>query len=245
MAWLCWVLARPAKCESTKDGLRMTHSTKITMLTMNKQRGGTLLGIIIGALLGLGAALAVAVYVTKVPIPFSNKSQSHSAENDAAEAKKNKDWNPNTSLAGKNPARPSAVASGSVGTAPPAENAALAADAPSTAKAALSNDPLGDLAKAKSAPKPDKPDTAVASAGADPFRYFIQTGAFRTPEDAEQQRAKLSLMGYQAKVTEREQSGRTVYRVRLGPFDKKDDADKTKEKLDSNAIETALVRVQR
>jgi len=220
----------------------MTHSTKITMLTMNKQRGGTLLGIIIGGLLGLGAALAVAVYVTKVPVPFLNKSQSHSAENDAAEAKKNKDWNPNTPLAGKNPARPSAVASGSVGTAPPAENAAPAADALSTAKAAASNDPLGDLAKAKSAPKPD---TDVASAGADPFSYFIQAGAFRSPEEAEQQRAKLSLMGYQAKVTEREQSGRTVYRVRLGPFDKKDDADKTKEKLDSNAIETALVRVQR
>ncbi len=247
MAWLCWVLARPAKCESTKDDLRMTHSTKITMLIMNKQqRGGTLLGIIIGGLLGLGAALAVAIYVTKMPSPFSNKSQSHSAENDAAEAKKNKDWNPNTPLAGKNPARPSAVASGSVGTAPPAESAAPAAEAaPSTAKAAVSNDPLGDLAKAKSAPKPDKPENAVASAGDYPFIYFIQAGAFRTPEDAEQQRAKLSLMGYQAKVSEREQSGRIVYRVRLGPFDKKDDADKTKEKLDSNAIETALVRVQR
>ena len=69
--------------------------------------------------------------------------------------------------------------------------------------------------------------------------------AFRTPEDAEQQRAKLLLMGFQAKVTEREQSGRTVYRVRLGPFDKKDEADKAKEKLDANSVETALVRVQR
>jgi cell division protein FtsN len=81
--------------------------------------------------------------------------------------------------------------------------------------------------------------------GADPFSYFIQAGAFRTPEDAEQQRAKLSLMGFQAKVTEREQSGRTVYRVRLGPFDKKDEAEKAKEKLDGNSVETALVRVQR
>ena len=83
MAWLCWALARPAKCDSSKNGLRMTHSTKTKMptiaLTMNKQRGGTLLGIIIGGLLGLGAALAVAVYVTKVPIPFLNKGQTHSA----------------------------------------------------------------------------------------------------------------------------------------------------------------------
>ena len=79
----------------------------------------------------------------------------------------------------------------------------------------------------------------------DPFSYFIQAGAFRTPEDAEQQRAKLSLLGFQARVTEREQSGRTVYRVRLGPFLKKDEADKTKERLDAYAVETALVRVQR
>ena len=53
---------------------------------MNKQRGGTLLGLIIGALVGLGAALAVAVYITKVPVPFMNKTQSHSPDSDAAEA---------------------------------------------------------------------------------------------------------------------------------------------------------------
>lgn len=230
----------------------MTHSPKPRPRTSNKQRGGTLLGIIIGALLGLGAALAVAVYVTKVPVPFMNKGLVHSADNDAAEAKKNKDWDPNASLAGKNPARPGAVASGVVGTDSPVA-AASAAKGSKQAASAASADPLGDLAKAKSEAKPKaearpdaKPDTlASAGSSADPFSYFIQAGAFRTPEDAEAQRAKLSLMGFQAKVTEREQSGRTVYRVRLGPFDKKDDADKTKEKLDGNAIETALVRVQR
>ncbi len=210
-----------------------------------KQRGNTLLGLIIGALVGLGAALAVAVYVTKVPVPFLNKSQPRSVETDAAEAKKNKDWDPNMPLAGKNASKPVPAASGATGTviaAPPS-----AADAPGTAgKSKASADPLGDLAKAKSEAKPvAKQETPAAAAGVDPFSYFIQVGAFRTPEDAEQQRAKLSLMGFQAKVTEREQSGRTVYRVRLGPFDKKDEADKTKERLDSQSIETALVRVQR
>jgi hypothetical protein len=76
---------------------------------MNKQRGGTFLGLIIGALLGLGAALAVAVYVTKVPVPFMNKPASRGGvEGDAAEAKKNKDWNPNGPLASKNPVKPPA-----------------------------------------------------------------------------------------------------------------------------------------
>ena len=57
--------------------------------------------------------------------------------------------------------------------------------------------------------------------------------------------AKLSLIGLEAKVTEREQSGRTVYRVRVGPFEKKEEADKQKERLESNGVETALVRQQR
>ena len=214
---------------------------------MNKQRGGTLLGVIIGALVGLGAALAVAVYVTKVPVPFFNKSQPRSAESDAQEAQKNKNWDPNAPLAGKSPARPVTAASSPAatdGAATPPVAAVVSATPAVPAKPAASNDPLGDLAKARSRAKADALPPASAS-GVDPFSYFIQVGAFRTPEDAEQQRAKLSLMGYQAKVTEREQYGRTVYRVRLGPFDKKDEADKTKEKLEGNAIETALVRVQR
>ena len=222
-----------------------TQKTPKLDTRMKQQRGGTLLGVIIGGLLGLGAALAVAVYVTKVPIPFLNRSQPHSAENDAAEIKKNKDWNPNASLAGKNAVRPSAAASGAIGSDAPVATAPAPAQAASAArpgKPAVSADPLGDLARSKSDARPEAP---AASTGADAFSYFIQAGAFRTPEDAEQQRAKLSLLGFQAKTSEREQAGRTVYRVRLGPFEKKDEADKTKEKLDNNAIETALVRVQR
>jgi len=211
---------------------------------MNTQRGGTLLGLIIGALIGLGAALAVAVYITKVPVPFMNKSQARNPDSDAAEAKKNKDWNPNAPLAGKNQPKPPPTpatpeVTGVAVPDPAAPKAAASAPAKTAAaKPAPAADPLGDLAKAKVEGLPSGPSV-------DPFTYFIQAGAFRTPEDAEQQRAKLLLLGMQAKVTEREQAGRTVYRVRLGPFDKKEDADKAKERLDNNSIETALVRVQR
>jgi cell division protein FtsN len=218
---------------------------QIKLLLNKQQRGNTLLGLIIGALVGLGAALAVAVYVTKVPILFLNKNQPRSAEIDAAEVKKNRDWDPNGPLASKNSVKPAPAAPGLEGVDAPAPPSA-AASATVFGKARMSADPLGDLAKTRSEAKPDaRPETVPAAGGVDPFSYFIQVGAFRTPEDAEQQRAKLSLLGFQVKVTEREQSGRTVYRVRLGPFDKKDEADKTKEKLDSQSIETALVRVQR
>ena len=221
----------------------------MTTKLISNQRGGTMLGLVIGALVGLGAALAVAVYVTKVPVPFLNKAPPRAADTDATEAAKNKGWNPNTPLAGKVPAQVAAPA-------PVASSVAVVPAEPAVAKPKTSADPLGDLAKAKAEakPKPEpkpqtapapQPETAANEQGIDPFNYFVQAGAFRSPEDAEQQRARLLLMGFQAKVTEREQAGRTVYRVRLGPFDKKGDADRTKEKLEGNSVETALVRVQR
>ena len=230
----------------------MTKRTSGSMKkpTPKNERGGTLVGLIIGALIGLGAALAVAVYITKVPVPFMNKGVTRGADSDAAETQKNKDWNPNGGLAGKTPIKPPVAAQpevpqsvttpGPVVVTPAAPAVAIIAPTrPTTAtvKPPVSSDPLGDLVKSRG--------ESAASASADPFSYFIQAGAFRTPEDAEQQRARLSLLGMQAKVSEREQSGRTVYRVRLGPFDKKDDADRAKDRLDNNSIETALVRVQR
>ena len=206
----------------------------------NRQAGSVIVGIIIGVVLGLAAALAVAVYVTKVPVPFMNKGQSRTAEQDAAETRKNRDWDPNAPLYGKNPAKTVPPAPSVIAPAPPVATIPAPATAPATAPVAPavrgkpSADPLGDLASAR-----------TATPGADPFFYFVQAGAFRTAEDAEAQRAKLSLMGIDAKVTEREQSGRQVFRVRVGPFEKKEEADRQKEKLESGGVETALVRVQR
>jgi cell division protein FtsN len=198
----------------------------------HSQRGSTVVGIIIGIVLGLAAALAVAVYVTKVPVPFLNRGQNRSPEQDAAEIRKNRDWDPNAPLYGKNPAKALPPTPGIVAPAPPV--AVVPAPAASTPRGKAA-DPLGELAMSRAATAPS----------ADPFFYFVQAGAFRTPEDAEAQRAKLSLMGIDAKVSEREQSGRQVFRVRIGPFDKKEDADRQKERLESGGVETALVRVQR
>ena len=53
------------------------------------------------------------------------------------------------------------------------------------------------------------------------------------------------MMGWEAKVTEREVNGRVVYRVRVGPFAKRDDADGLKGKLDGAGVDAQIVRVQR
>jgi len=74
------------------------------MVSFSQQRGNTLVGFILGLVVGLSVALVVAISVTKVPIPFLNKGLSRNAEQDAAEQKKNKDWDPNAPLYGKNPA---------------------------------------------------------------------------------------------------------------------------------------------
>lgn len=194
---------------------------------MKQQRGGTILGLVIGVVIGLAVALIVALYVTKTPVPFMNKGQNRTPEQDAAEEKRNKDWDPNAPLYNKSkPPAPAASAP------KPATKPAPAPAVKQPPAKPASADPLGDLARAK-------------AGTADPFAYFVQVGAFRTPEDAETQRAKLSLTGVEAKVTEKEQSGRQIYRVRVGPFDRKDEAEKTKERLDAAGHETALVRVQR
>ena len=234
----------------------MSHSN------IQSQHGGTLLGFILGLVIGLTVALGVAMYVTKVPMPFSNKNLSRSAEQDAVEAQKNKDWNPNSAIQ----AKPAAPPEGSVDGAAPANGAPTGAAPSAPAAPAVAADPLADLIKNKSAgsapPATSQPASAPpaaatpqpaatpaagskASNSADPFTYFVQAGAFKTATDADAQKAKLSMMGIEAKVSEREQAGRIIYRVRSGPFDDKEQAEKIKTRLDSSGMDAALVRVQR
>ena len=220
-----------------------------------QQTGGTLIGFIVGVIVGLGAALAVAVYVTKVPVPFLNKGNGRGADMDAAESQKNKNWDPNAPLYGKNPARSatpaaattpatttpavagvaSAPASGNVATAPAAPKPVASKAEAAKVETKPGADPLGDLAVAK----------AAAKGNVDPFDYFVQAGAFRTQPDADAQRAKLAMLGWEARVSEREQNGRPVFRVRVGPFSKRDDAEQLKDKLVAAGVDSALVRVQR
>ena len=54
-----------------------------------------------------------------------------------------------------------------------------------------------------------------------------------------------ALMGLAARITEREQSGRTVYRVRLGPFEGRDEAEDQQARLAAAGIDANLVRVER
>jgi cell division protein FtsN len=200
------------------------------------QRGGFFLGFIIGLLVGLAVSLGVALYVTKVPVPFINKVPQRSPEQDAAQAEKNRNWDPNAPLAGKAATRPPATASAAPTPAPATPSAAGPARPGKTvaSDAAMKKDGKGPAASAEK-----------TTASPDPFTYFVQAGAYARGEDAEQQRANVALLGLAAKITEREQAGRTVYRVRVGPYEGKDEAEAARVKLAGAGIDSALVRVQR
>ena len=176
----------------------------------------SLVGLVVGLLIGLALALGVALYVTKVPVPFVNKVPQRTAEQDAAEAERNKNWDPNAPLGGKPAGRAAASGAGRPRPRPPAPPRAERVGAGSHCRRTGRLPPHGRAAGgAEAASKP----------GADPLIYFAQAGAYTRADDAEAQRAKLALLGMDAKVTEREQSGRTVYRVRVGPFDARAQAD--------------------
>ena len=161
--------------------------------------------------------------------PFSSKNLTRTPEQDSAEAEKNKDWDPNAPLYGKNPVKA-------------AEKPAEDANAPNPVLAPpavvgmppdnKSEDPLGDLARERA----NAPD---------PFQYYVQVGAFRSAEEAEALRAKLSLAGYDPKVSMREVAGRQLHRVRIGPIDSKTQAEEVQQKLNASKMASALVRVQR
>ena len=209
------------------------------------QRGGFVMGLVAGLLIGLALALGVALYITKAPVPFIDKVPQRTPEQDSAEAERNRSWDPNALLGGK-PARPAASAGGPAASAA-VPGAPVVATPPATAPASAATarparDPAAILAGAPTPAVPAAPPAPVAAAG---FDYYVQAGAFTRTEDAEGQRAQLAMLGQQARISERAQAGRTVYRVRLGPFPSRDEADALQGKLQRQGVESQIVRVER
>jgi len=202
---------------------------------------------------GLALALGVAMYVTKVPVPFVDKVPHRTAEQDAAEAERNKHWDPNGALGSKNPVRPEPAAVASAPSRGVVETPVVTAPAPASGASVAgartipppprsTRDPAAILSGAA---VPSPAPAASTRAGPESLIYFVQTGAFTRSEEADQQRAKLAMEGFAAKVTEREQAGRVLYRVRLGPFDKREEADSILERVRSVAPPATIVRVEK
>ncbi len=192
-------------------------------------RGGAVLGFIAGLVVGLAIAVGVALYFTNSPVPFINKVQRPTENVNPAAGGQLPD--PNKPLYAPAPA-PEA--------APAAEPARAAPAAP----------PVAGEGKTEAKPeaRPEgKGDGNHVDGRAPPAdvagRQMLQTGAFKTAGDADAMRARLALLGLDAKVTrvQPDGGGPEFFRVRLGPYGPLDDVNGIRRTLSDNGIEAQLV----
>ncbi|HYD61150.1 MAG TPA: SPOR domain-containing protein [Noviherbaspirillum sp.] len=221
------------------------------MHNYNRQQGGTILGIIIGLIIGLGIALGVAMTINKTPMPFTDKS----GKVKAGEPTPNQSSDPNRPLYGNRAASKDAARDFAKEPVPPENTAApqpdkkpevVKVDPKAEAKAEAKQDGKAPVVEqSTTAKKTDKADGAEAKTENpdDKWSYFLQAGAFREQSDAEGMRAKLALMGVEAKVSERQAETGVLYRVRVGPFSQMEAMNKVRGKLSDNGVDAAVVRI--
>lgn len=217
-----------------------------------KSGGSTLLGIMVGLILGLVAAVAVALFVTQVPMPFVDKASRDPARTLLPDVRDAPD--PNIGLYGK-----SALPDATPMMPPPGPTPGQP-----DASATRSGDTLGDLiATLVDGPKPTPPPAASTDAAKPPStaipgvtepssapsesgtaqaRYFLQAGAFRSETDAETIKAQILLLGLPAHVQQAQVGGSTINRVRVGPFNGIDDMNRARAQLGSQKIESSVVK---
>jgi len=188
--------------------------------TRRRSAGGFLLGMFVGVLLGLAVSLAIAFYLNRTPIPFVT-AKPKQAEKDTAQAK------------------PPAIAGLPQGS--------------SAAPAAAAEKPKFDFYKIL----PGSEETVserelrermrAARSQQDPGTevYFIQAGSFQNPADADNQKARLAILGFESSVEPANLPDKgTWYRVRLGPYTKVEEINRVRQALAQNGIDASLVKIK-
>lgn len=187
-------------------------------INLSRQFGGTLMGVVIGLVIGLSIAVAVALLITKTSTPFTNKN----GKTDKTELPVTQMQDPNKPLYGSKEA------------------------AKEAAKEFVKATDSGKAAEAEATPEIKTPALAaekqLADNGDEKYIYFLQTGAFREIADAENARAKLALIGFEASVSEKPSDTGNLYRVRIGPFNQLETMNKMRAKLSENSVDVAVVR---
>lgn len=106
--------------------------------------------------------------------------------------------------------------------------------------------PIADTEPAPTTPAaPAAADTAGSTApkaAAADARYSLQAGAFGASGDAEALKARIGLLGLNARVESAQIGGKTVYRVRMGPYGSASELAEAKAKLSSGGLPAMAVR---
>ncbi|HWS77426.1 MAG TPA: SPOR domain-containing protein [Thermomonas sp.] len=127
--------------------------------------------------------------------------------------------------------------------------AAQSAATPSTADAALPK-PIADtptaggegVAPVAATPADAATTTATPAAASSDARYILQAGAFGGSGDAEAVKAKIAMLGLNARVESAQIGGKTVYRVRMGPYGSASELAEAKSKLASGGLPAMAVK---
>lgn len=125
-----------------------------------------------------------------------------------------------------------------------ARAAATPAEPANAASAAALPAPLGDTATAAATPPAPAAAATAPKAAADggSTRYLLQAGAFAASGDAEATKAKIALLGLNARVESAQIDGKTVYRVRMGPYGSASELAEAKAKLAGGGLPAMAVK---
>src|SRR6266571_5313613 len=75
--------------------------------------------------------------------------------------------------------------------------------------------------------------------------FFIQAGSFQNPADADNQKARLAILGFESSVEPAALPDKgTWYRVRMGPYTKIEEINRVRQMLAQNGIDASLVKIK-
>lgn len=240
-----------------------------TRASRHRGAGGTLLGVFIGLVLGLGLAAGVAYYLMKANGPFpvqggkeareAAKEPQRTARTDAAAADKDKprfdfykilpgveEPKMHAEVKRTSPDK-TVVDQAKAGSDKAADKAGdRAADRSDRVAATRSAEKGAAVQAEKGAEKaPEKVATAepTTTAARLPERFWLQAGSFASESDAENLKARLAFAGWQASVQQGTLPDKgTRYRVRLGPYDNPEELKRIRNDLAKSGFEVAVIK---
>jgi cell division protein FtsN len=201
-----------------------------------------LLGMIIGLLLGVVISLAVALWLNRLSSPFVEKGKSVEPVSKIApaqpappaEAAKKAEQDAKGKAPEKTPAKAAERPRFEFYQILPGEKEVTEKEA-KAAPAPSKSSPQGGPPKLGSSPSSPKPHSGE--------NYWLQAGAFSEEKEADNLRARIALTGLEASVRPVSIPDKgTLYRVRLGPYQSLDDANRIKSVLSQNGVSTAIIR---